>query len=388
MELMKVVVLFGIFVSVTSQTLQNAKDIYDHIFNDYRIDLRPSNNYSEPVNIQIGFYIVSINDFRETEETLVLTGGLFMNWTDVSLVWNPANYGGITSLQVNTEKIWTPLIYLANNAEKLEQIGSDSKFISNILFNGQVVYSPGGIIQAKCSTDLSKFPIDSQTCKLQFIPWSSSSSIVKLIAGQNEINLNFFSDNSDWDIKETSAYSELNDRGSGFYYVYETTLTIKRKPAYYVVMVILPTILLCLLNPLVFLLPVESGERISLAITILLSYAIFLTLVAASIPASSNPMCYLLVVMVIIMIISGMTVIATIISGYYYYKNPYSPGKIAKCLLWCFYRNKKVRDYNENSKKSVVTGRDMSNILDNIFLVCFYIVIMLLICSYLLMVVI
>jgi hypothetical protein len=45
---------------------------------------------------------------------------------------------------------------------------------------------------------------------------------------------------------------------------------------YYGVMVIAPTVLFALLNPLVFLLPVESGERVGLAMTILLSYALFL----------------------------------------------------------------------------------------------------------------
>jgi hypothetical protein len=51
------------------------------------------------------------------------------------------------------------------------------------------------------------------------------------------------------------------------------------------------------LNPLVFLLPVESGERIGLSMTILLSYTIFLTLISDAIPASSNPMSITLIVM-------------------------------------------------------------------------------------------
>ena len=70
----------------------------------------------------------------------------------------------------------------------------------------------------------------------------------------------------------------------------------------------------CLLNPLVFLLSVESGERVSLSMTILLSYAIFLTLVLSSIPASSNSMCALLIVMIIIIVVSGIIVFGVIIA--------------------------------------------------------------------------
>jgi hypothetical protein len=61
---------------------------------------------------------------------------------------------------------------------------------------------------------------------------------------------------------------------------YHFKLKIKRRALYYGVMIIAPTVLFALMNPLVFLLPIESGERVSLAMTILLSYAIFLTLMS------------------------------------------------------------------------------------------------------------
>jgi thiol:disulfide interchange protein len=107
-------------------------------------------------------------------------------------------------------------------------------------------------------------------------------------------------------------------------------LTIKRRALYYGVMVIAPTVLFALLNPLVFLLPIESGERVSLAMTILLSYAIFLTLVSSSIPASSNPMCALLIVMIIIIVVSGIIVLGVIITVKYF--NEENEDKIGQTL--------------------------------------------------------
>jgi hypothetical protein len=76
-----------------------------------------------------------------------------------------------------------------------------------------------------------------------------------------------------------------------------------------------------ILNPLVFLLPVESGERIGLSMTIMLSYAIFLTLVSAAIPSSSNPMSILLAVMMGIISISGLIVVAVILISIIYYRD-------------------------------------------------------------------
>jgi hypothetical protein len=51
--------------------------------------------------------------------------------------------------------------------------------------------------------------------------------------------------------------------------VFKVTLQVKRQPLYYTVMVVIPTLLFAVLNPLVFLLPVESGERVGFSVTIL-----------------------------------------------------------------------------------------------------------------------
>lgn len=66
-------------------------------------------------------------------------------------------------------------------------------------------------------------------------------------------------------------------------------LSIKRRSLYNSVTVILPAMLFALMNLTVFILPVESEESVSFGMKILLVYAIFLTLVASSIPVSSNP---------------------------------------------------------------------------------------------------
>jgi hypothetical protein len=55
--------------------------------------------------------------------------------------------------------------------------------------------------------------------------------------------------------------------------------------------------------------------------TILLSYAIFLTLVSAAIPSSSNPMCILLIMMVIIIIVSGAIVTCVICLSSIYHRD-------------------------------------------------------------------
>ncbi|CAG2255052.1 CHRNA7 [Mytilus edulis] len=110
------------------QTFENVTKLYDDLFSSYRNNITPLNNQSEPFEITLAFYLLSINSFREVEETLVLTGGLAIVWKDTSLSWNPVEYGNINSLDVDSKDVWLPWFYLQNNAKKFEPVGFDSAF--------------------------------------------------------------------------------------------------------------------------------------------------------------------------------------------------------------------------------------------------------------------
>lgn len=372
MTYIRILCLFLLSQIAYCQTLQEVKKLYDTLFNDYRNNIVPVNNRSEPIEIDIRFYMMALNEFKETEETLIINCVFFITWKDVSMIWDPSNYGNMSYIHVDSKDLWLPLLYLVNTASKLEPVGSDTLFRANVFSNGQVRYAPGGTLKAKCSTDISKFPLDTQTCTLEFLNWDSSplvGSYYKFTSPAKTINLGYFTVNAYWEITRTFAYPKLRSRG---YYSYEVSLTIKRKPAYYIVMIILPTVMLCLLNPLVFLLPVESGERISLSVTILLSYAIFLTLVAQSIPAASDSMCVLLIIMTSIMIISGLTVVTVVMSGAYYYTETYTPGLVATFCIKLSKRKIVDRDEHETQCVTIFSGRDMSGMLDKLFLIISY----------------
>ncbi|KAH3747633.1 hypothetical protein DPMN_182061 [Dreissena polymorpha] len=65
-------------------------------------------------------------------------------------------------------------------------------------------------------------------------------------------------------------------------------MTLKRKSTFYVFYILIPIVLLSFLNVLTFALPVSSGERASYAVTVFLSLAVFLTIVASEIPKNAN----------------------------------------------------------------------------------------------------
>lgn len=61
-----------------------------------------------------------------------------------------------------------------------------------------------------------------------------------------------------------------------------------RKTLFYTVILIIPTVLMAFLSMLVFYLPAEADEKITLAISILLALVVFLLLVSKILPPTSS----------------------------------------------------------------------------------------------------
>ena len=62
------------------------------------------------------------------------------------------------------------------------------------------------------------------------------------------------------------------------------TISMERNPTFYVLYLIIPSVLMALVSVMVFLLPPESGERVGLSITVLLSYTVFLLMASETVP--------------------------------------------------------------------------------------------------------
>lgn len=65
-------------------------------------------------------------------------------------------------------------------------------------------------------------------------------------------------------------------------------MQMRRKPLFYVFNMILPCLLITLVALLGFYIPSDSGEKVTMGITTLLSMTVFLMLVAENMPATSD----------------------------------------------------------------------------------------------------
>ena len=93
-----------------------------------------------------------------------------------------------------------------------------------------------------------------------------------------------FQNDSSWTFEAYSVSwgDDLNGR-----YVISYNVLLSRRPTWYLINIIFPVIFLSFTSPVVFLLPVDAGEKMGTSITVLLSFAVYLTIIADFLPETS-----------------------------------------------------------------------------------------------------
>lgn len=126
-----------------------------------------------------------------------------------------------------------------------------------------------------------------------FTPWAYTAKEISLYSTDNQILTPFYHENGEWKLGLTSVSAYTTNDIS----LIQFDINFIRRSEFFVVNIILPISFLSFLNCLAFAIPVECGERLSYSVTILLSFAVFMTLVSDNIPKTSAPMsllCYFL----------------------------------------------------------------------------------------------
>ena len=278
------VIVISIFITPDhSVSAGHAEDLWKFLFtnNSYDKHLRPVVNVSSQMKIDLN--VVTIVDFNEVEETITLTAFLPLFWTDEFLRWDPELFGNLTHISVPQEIIWKPYIILEDTVVKLGELGTPSLQVL-IEHTGQVVWKPVEVFTVLCYVDVYKFPFDTQTCYLTFEPSGYKLNEVLMSASSPAIDFLEYEGNSGWTIVSSKIVAKT--KRSDSYAI--CSLTLKRKPLYFLMNIFLPIMLLSILNMFVFILPVESGEKASFVVTVFLSLAVFLTIVSGKLPENSE----------------------------------------------------------------------------------------------------
>ncbi|XP_069798576.1 neuronal acetylcholine receptor subunit beta-2-like [Narcine bancroftii] len=218
---------------------------------------------------------------HEREQIMTTNVWLTQEWTDYRLAWNPAEHEGIEKVRLPSTHIWLPDIVLYNNADGSYEVS----FFSNavVSHDGSVFWLPPAIYKSSCKIEVKHFPFDQQNCTLRFRSWTYDRTEIDLQLRSDRASLDDFTPSGEWDIvalpghrSEERAYVDIT-----YHFV------VRRKPLFYTMNLIIPCVLITSLAILVFYLPSDCGEKITLCISVLLALTVFLLLVSKIVPPTS-----------------------------------------------------------------------------------------------------
>jgi hypothetical protein len=284
--------LITLFQSTYCSVLNNSKvsELKHILLQNYRSDVIP--NIHEPLNLSLGVAFRAFNNIDQKEGIVISNLWLRYWWNDYNLKWNETLWN-ISSLTFRTDpqldsSVWTPDIFLYNTAENpLENIKWSNLVIQS---NGDVLWSRPGMIQSTCSFDMTDFPYDRQICELKLGSWSYTGDQLILTEGRPSIDITNYQSNEEWELENISHNINAIKYECCPHKYYDTTFTIhfKRLSGYYETNIIIPTFATASLILITILIPWDSGERISFAVTVMLSIIVFLLILSDTLPKSNQ----------------------------------------------------------------------------------------------------
>ncbi|CAL1539008.1 unnamed protein product [Lymnaea stagnalis] len=200
------------------------------------------------------------------------------SWAHDDLKWDPAGYEGLERVLMATDSLWVPDVTIVVGQR-------DSLLLScpqNLILNstGVLMCATQTYVTFRCEINFEMYPFDTQECHFGLL-YTTLLTDCPVRHRRNDVTIN--TDNAilitqyitagEWVLKKSRAeiYQDLNNVSYPRY-----IFTVQRRSAFYVITIVFPMVLASIMVTLVFLIPANTGEKISYLVSIFTSLAIFL----------------------------------------------------------------------------------------------------------------
>ncbi|KAL7667939.1 hypothetical protein ACOME3_008662 [Neoechinorhynchus agilis] len=251
-------------------------------------------------------------------------------WHDEFLTWNPRRNSNITEIFFSPKDIWIPDIIVFNSVDRAFS-QTYEQYLVTVNHKGKVHWVYSDVARTYCSVNITLFPFDHQSCALEIQSWSRvKNELVPHYVPVKKMDCHGIK--AEWDIKNIEwSIQEVNNIPW-----IKLVLEIRRNSTFYLYHLIFPFFLLSCLTLFVFWLPPDSGEKVTLTITILLALTVFLQLISNYTPKASENLPIIGIYFNINLILVLISVVMTILVLNVHFRGPKSspvPGWIKKYVI-------------------------------------------------------
>ncbi|KAL3043164.1 neuronal acetylcholine receptor subunit alpha-10-like [Trematomus bernacchii] len=265
-----------------------AQKLMTDLFSNYTNALRPVEDTDHIINVTLQITLSQIIDMDERNQILTTYLWVRQVWNDAYLTWKKEDYDGLDTIRIPSSYVWRPDIVLYNSAD--DEFSSSMETNVVIRHDGQIMWDQPAITKSSCSVDVAFFPFDLQQCHLTFGSWTHNGNQMDLFNALDTADLADFVPNVEWEVLGMPAKKNVILYGccSDPYPDITFSLHLKRRASFYIFNLLIPCMMISFLAPLGFYLPADSGEKVSLGVTVLLALTVFQLLVAESMPPSES----------------------------------------------------------------------------------------------------
>uniref|UniRef100_A0A672SB88 5-hydroxytryptamine receptor 3A n=1 Tax=Sinocyclocheilus grahami TaxID=75366 RepID=A0A672SB88_SINGR len=249
----------------------------------YKKGVRPVRDWRQSTTVAIDLMVYAILNVDEKNQVLTTYVWYRQQWTDEFLAWDPEEFDDVKQISIPTANIWVPDILI----NEFVDVGKSPEIPYVYVGHTGLVrnYKPIQVVTA-CSLNIYNFPYDVQKCSLTFQSWLHTTKDINitLMRTPEEVmnDKSVFMNQGEWELLHVlSTYKDFNVS------VFYRQVVIRRRPLFYTVNLLLPSVFLMVMDIVGFYLPPDSGERVSFKITLLLGYSVFLIIVSDTLPATA-----------------------------------------------------------------------------------------------------
>ncbi|KAM9801066.1 neuronal acetylcholine receptor subunit alpha-10a [Neosynchiropus ocellatus] len=265
-----------------------AQKLLNDLFANYTSALRPVEDTDTILNVTLQVTLSQIIDMDERNQILTAYLWIRQVWVDAHLKWEKDDYDGLDTIRIPSSYVWRPDIVLYNNADDHFTGPMDTNVV--IRHDGQIMWDSPAITKSSCRVDVSFFPFDAQQCRFTYGSWTYNGNQLDILNAMDSADLADLVENVEWEILGMPAKKNIIQYGccADPYPDVTYTLMLKRRASFYVFNLLIPCVMISFLAPLGFYLPADSGEKVSLGVTVMLALTVFQLLVAEIMPPSEN----------------------------------------------------------------------------------------------------
>ncbi|XP_045179881.2 neuronal acetylcholine receptor subunit alpha-2-like [Mercenaria mercenaria] len=294
---------------------------------------------SAQTTVRVGISVLAIDELDLKNQKFSAAGWLSFEWNDSRIEWDPSAKDDIEEIFSKPADIWKPELVIDNSVENVGVI-SNSDLYLRVKSTGVVEWEPPMLFVTHCEVDITYYPYDKQSCSINIVSWGYTKDEITLDTLSTPVNLVDFEKHGQWEIlssrAEKSELTEILEDGSTRKFPQIAFwLNLRRRSNFYNLNVVMPVFLTSLLVALTFIVPLDSGEKLSYILTVFLAITVLLTLVADSMPPTSISTSVLGLYLAIVTVLAAFGILLTVIVLILFHKDgsPESQS-LAMRIIW------------------------------------------------------